>query len=47
MTDNINPEEMQKYAGQYLAAVDGKVVVPGKIFTRGLRNLPRSILIRK
>jgi hypothetical protein len=38
----INREEMQKYAGQYVAVMDGKVVASGKNLYKKIRKLERE-----
>lgn len=41
-TYQINREEMQKYAGQYVAVMDGKVVASGKNLYKKIRKLEKK-----
>jgi len=41
-TYQIDREEMRKYAGQYVAVMDGKVVASGKSLYKKIRKLEKE-----
>jgi hypothetical protein len=43
----ISPSEMQKYAGQYVAIMDGKVMASGKNLYKKVKELERKHPNRK
>jgi len=43
----ISHEEMRKYAGQYVAIMDGKVVASGKNLYKKIEELEKSIQTKK
>jgi len=42
-TYQISHEEMRKYAGQYVAVMNGKIVASGKNLYRKIEELEKSI----